>query len=103
MTCGRSQEFLAKNKLTVVDSISTQQKNIPERDALKLVSDADTLYVAKRGGTVVKIDLRRDKPTREELSSLLLGRYGNLRVPTVRIGRTLIVGFDEATYRKFLL
>ena len=28
----------------------------------------------------------------------LLGPSGNLRAPTVRRGRTLVVGFDEATY-----
>jgi hypothetical protein len=30
------------------------------------------------------------------------GPTGNLRAPTLRVGRTLVVGFDEATYRKVL-
>jgi hypothetical protein len=32
----------------------------------------------------------------------LLGPTGNLRAPTLRIGRTLLVGFDEATYARLL-
>jgi hypothetical protein len=36
------------------------------------------------------------------LATVLLGPTGNLRAPTLRIGRTLLVGFDEATYREVL-
>jgi hypothetical protein len=32
----------------------------------------------------------------------MLGPTGNLRAPTLRVGRTLVVGFDEETYRKVL-
>jgi hypothetical protein len=32
----------------------------------------------------------------------MLGPTGNLRAPTLRVGRTLIVGFDEETYRRVL-
>jgi arsenate reductase-like glutaredoxin family protein len=48
------------------------------------------------------LDLRKEKPDRATLEGLLLGRSGALRAPTVRRGRTLIVGFDEETYKKFL-
>jgi hypothetical protein len=33
------------------------------------------------------------------LKSLVLGPTGNLRAPTLRVGRTLVVGFDADTYR----
>lgn len=33
----------------------------------------------------------------------MLGPTGNLRAPTFRIGRTLVVGFHEETYRALLL
>jgi hypothetical protein len=49
------------------------------------------------------IDLRKEKPGRNALLKLMLGPTGNLRAPTVRIGRTIIVGFDEGIYSKFLL
>ena len=48
------------------------------------------------------VDLKREKPPRAELLTLLLGPTGNLRAPTLRKGRKLIVGFDEATYKKLL-
>jgi hypothetical protein len=67
-----------------------------------VLKDVDQLYVAK-GKRIVHVDLRRDKPPRAELLGLLLGPTGNLRAPTLRKKRTLIVGFDEATYKDQLI
>src|SRR3989442_1750198 len=44
----------------------------------------------------------RSPPPRAELLPLSLGPPGNLRAPTLRKGRALIVGFDEATYKRLL-
>lgn len=51
---------------------------------------------------MVRLDLKKEKPDQATLAGLLLGPTGNLRAPTLRTGRTLIVGFDEATYGKLL-
>jgi arsenate reductase-like glutaredoxin family protein len=69
--------------------------------ALGVLKDIEQLYVAK-GKRVVHVDLKRQTPPRAELLALLLGPTGNLRAPTLRRGRTLIVGFDEATYERVL-
>ena len=61
----------------------------------------DEIYASK-GKRVVHFDLRKEKPGRAELLGLLLGPTGNLRAPTLRKGRTLLVGFDEAAYAKVL-
>jgi hypothetical protein len=57
---------------------------------------------ATKGKKVIHLDLRRDKPDRATLDGVLIGPSGNLRAPTLRRGRTLLVGFDEATYAKVL-
>jgi len=51
---------------------------------------------------VVHLDLKQEKPDQATLAGLLLGPTGNLRAPTLRTGRTLTVGFDEASYGKLL-
>lgn len=71
------------------------------KDALALLRDVDEVYASK-GKQVVHLDLRKEKPDAATLKALLLGPTGNLRAPTLRKGRTLIVGFDEATYAKLL-
>lgn len=72
---------------------------LKEKEALGLLRDVDDMYVSK-GKQVVHVDLKKEKPDRAGLAALLLGPTGNLRAPTLRKGRTLIVGFDEATYAK---
>ena len=66
-----------------------------------MLADVDEMYVAK-GKRVVHVDLRSERPPKSELFDLLLGPTGNLRAPTLRRGRTLLVGFEEAAYRKVL-
>jgi hypothetical protein len=61
----------------------------------------DEIYASK-GKRVVHFDLRKEKPDRSALLGLLLGPTGNLRAPTLRKGRTLLVGFDEAAYATVL-
>lgn len=48
------------------------------------------------------IDLKKEAPDDATLLALLLGPTGNLRAPTIRVGRTLMVGFDEVEYDKLL-
>lgn len=72
-----------------------------KKDALQLVANVDEIYAAK-GKKVTYVDLRQEKPKSQELAALLLGPTGNLRAPTLRSGRTLIVGFHEDTYKKIL-
>lgn len=70
-------------------------------EALALARAAQQLYVAK-GKKIVHVDLKRDAPDDATLLGLMLGPTGNLRAPTVRHGKTLIVGFDAATYADLL-
>lgn len=66
-----------------------------------MLRGVNELYVSK-GKVVRHVDLRKERLDQETLNGLLLGPSGNLRAPTLRIGKTLIVGFDEATYRDLL-
>ena len=72
---------------------------LEQKDALAMLTDIEEIYVAK-GKRVSHVDLRKENPGNDALLSLLLGPTGNLRAPTLRVGRTLLVGFDEATYEK---
>ena len=84
--------------MTQVDARKTTLK---EKGALALVQEVDEIYASK-WKRVVHLDLRKEKPDRAALLGLLLGPTRNLRAPTLRKGRTLLVGFDEETYSKIL-
>ena len=99
MTCARTQGFLAKSKITVATQADAKKATIKGDAALALLDDIDEIYSAK-GKKVIHVDLRKERPDKAGLRDLLLGPTGNLRAPTLRKGRTLIVGFDETTYAK---
>ena len=70
-------------------------------EALKLLAGVETLVAAK-GKKVEVFDLKKARPDDETLLARLLGPTGNLRAPTARVGKTLVVGFDEEAYRQIL-
>jgi hypothetical protein len=81
--------------------VDAKKQTITRDQALGVLAGVDQLYAAK-GKRVVHVDLRKGKPDRALLLGLLLGPTGNLRAPTLRKGRTLLVGFDGPTYAKVL-
>jgi arsenate reductase-like glutaredoxin family protein len=58
--------------------------------------------VVARGKTVERLDLRRGKPDQATLARLMIGPSGHLRAPTLRVGKRVLVGFDEESYEKVL-
>ncbi len=63
------------------------------RAALELLTGINELVVAK-GKKIVRFDLKKDRPTDDELLSHMLGRSGTLRAPSLRVGRTFVVGYN---------
>jgi arsenate reductase-like glutaredoxin family protein len=81
--------------------VDAKRAPIKGDSAFAVLKGVDEVY-ATRGRRVVHLDLRKGMPDRTALAQLLLGPTGNLRAPTLRKGRTLLVGFDEATYKEVL-
>lgn len=69
---------------------------------MSLLEDVDELWVAK-GRKVLRFDLARERPSDEELLDLMLGRSGKLRAPTSRVGRRLLVGYNQTLLEEALL
>jgi len=101
MTCAKTQGFLAKHKIVVSGQTDAKKATIRGAAVLSVLDGVDELYVAK-GKKVDHTDLKRAKPDRAKLLRLLLGPTGNLRAPTLRCGRVLIVGFEEEIYKRLL-
>jgi arsenate reductase-like glutaredoxin family protein len=101
MSCTRAQEFLAKSDVDLPTPVDAKKIRLDRGAAIELARQIDDLYAAK-GKKVVHFDLKEKRADDEALAEVLLGPTGNLRAPALRIGRTLIVGFDESTYRKLV-
>jgi arsenate reductase-like glutaredoxin family protein len=101
MTCAKTQGFLARRKIVTGEVVDAKKRFMDLKDALGLLRGVDELISAK-GKNVTRVDLRKGKPDRATLERLMIGPTGRLRAPTFRVGRRLIIGFDEATYRQVL-
>jgi arsenate reductase-like glutaredoxin family protein len=84
-----------------VTQTASGKTKIDASEALALVRDASKLVVA-RGKRTVEYDLAADSPSDEELRSLILGRSGSLRAPAVRVGKTLLIGYNADLYADYL-
>ena len=98
-TCGKAAAFLAEHKIPVAAQDDARKTPLVEADALKLAGEVNHVYVT-RGTKVIHIDLKHERPDDQALLGLLIGPSGKLRAPTLKLGKTLIVGFDQATYEK---
>lgn len=98
-TCGKAAAFLAENEVAIGTQVDAKKTVLAEEKALELASQCDQLYVTK-GTKVHHINLKTERPDDETLLSLMIGPSGKLRAPTLKKGRTLIVGFDAATYEQ---
>jgi arsenate reductase-like glutaredoxin family protein len=70
--------------------------------ALDLLDGVTDLFVAK-GKKSLHIDLRKERPSDDDLLQLMLGRSGTLRAPTLKSGKRLIVGFNADILQATLL
>lgn len=71
-----------------------------DAQAVKAVLKGVEEVVSMRGKQLIRLHLKKDQVTEAQLHAAILGPFGNLRAPALRKGKTLIVGFNEETYRK---
>lgn len=93
----KSQEFLAKKKVTVDSQTNAKKQVFGETEARDMLKGIERL-ISIKGPKVVSVNLRKEKPDWSELRVLLLGPTGNLRAPVIRKGKTLIIGFNRDLY-----
>lgn len=100
MGCKKAQGFLETSDWGIAGEVvdATKQKRGREA-ALALAKGAETVVVA-RGKKIVTFDMKHAPPDDDTLASFLLGPTGNLKAPTLKKGKLLLVGFGEAAYQQ---
>ena len=100
MTCKKTQEFLAKTGTETKTVVNATKTHLTLKDVKELLKGIDEV-VSSRGSKLERLSMK-DKPSDALLGRALIGPTGRLRAPTARVGRRLLVGFNEATYREAL-
>ena len=98
-TCKKAQEFLEPISHTISETIDASKTKIGLKEALVITQKASTIIAAK-GSKITTLDLKKDKPSNEDIAALIMGPTGNLRAPTLLVGSTLYIGFNEEAYKK---
>jgi len=77
------------------------RKNRYELADLDEVFGSASKLIACRGKSSVTFDLKADDLDRELLAKKVLGPAGTLRAPTLKSGRTVVVGYSEPAWEEF--
>lgn len=85
----------------MTETVNATKTRYSEAEALALLDGIDTL-IATKGKKIETFDLKKDRPDDATLLARMMGPTGNLRAPTARIGRTLVVGFNPEVYADVL-
>ena len=101
-TCKKAQAFLAGLGWELGDQVvDATKERMGESEALELAKKHQRL-VSIKGKSVNDVSLKKSGLSDDEILQLLMGPSGNLRAPTFRHGKTLVVGYDESAYKDVL-
>jgi hypothetical protein len=89
---------LDANAITAKETVPASRK-LGRTDAAKIAKAASAVFVAK--GKKVSSFKPAGKASAELLEAML-GPTGNLRAPTIRRGKTVLVGFNEELFSEKL-
>ena len=89
--------MLQRHGVSIEQVADARKEALAGDDAWRLLAAAGQVLVAK-GKAYQVFDPRTDG--KEALLAQALGRTGNLRAPTLRIGDQLWVGFSEGLYAR---
>jgi arsenate reductase-like glutaredoxin family protein len=80
--------------------IVSASKKLGREDASAMAKAASKLVVSK--GKKLS-EFKTAGAVSKEAVDAMLGPTGNLRAPTMRVGKTILVGFNEEAFEKFLI
>jgi hypothetical protein len=72
-------------------------KKLGRAEALTMARQA-TRLIAIKGKKVTSLDLAGGQPSDDQVAALMLGPTGNMRAPTMRVGQTLVVGYNDQVF-----
>jgi arsenate reductase-like glutaredoxin family protein len=89
---------LEASDVTVKESVPASRK-LGADEASEMLANASKLVAMK--GKKIEIFAAGDLPS-EEAVAAMLGPTGNMRAPTIRKGKTLLVGFNEEVFEELV-
>lgn len=101
MSCVRGSDFLAARRIAVRETADARKERYAAADLPDLMEGAIEVLVA-RGKQSLVFRPGTDEAVWKEIAEVAIGPTGNLRAPTLRLGKRWIVGFGEEAWREAL-
>src|ERR1700742_4196669 len=98
-TCKRAQDFFAKHKVKQPEFVDARKDTLDGKNALRIAREAQEIIAAK-GAKVVHLKLKGADVADKDIEAVVIGPTGNLRAPAFKVGKTLVIGFNEDAYKK---
>ena len=98
-SCTKAQVVFDKHDTEIEEAVEARKVQITDEKAWELLKVAKEIVVGRGKQS------QSFKPSAENKAEILsncLGRTGNLRAPTLKIGKMFIVGFNEDMYDNYL-
>jgi len=89
----------ADRGIAIKAAVEARKQKIEGDDAWAILGAADELIVG-RGKKFQVFDPKKDD--KEAILKVCLGRTGNLRAPTLKMGGRVVVGFNDEMYAQFV-
>ncbi len=88
-----------ENNISITTSVEARKEKIESEAAWKILAEADEIIIGR--GKKFSV-FHPSSDDQEEILKQSLGRSGTLRAPTLVIGTTVIVGFNDEMYRQYV-
>ena len=92
---------MEEHQLEVKAVTDAKKETIIADEGLKLAAATTAIHAAK-GKKLVSFTLKGGKlqgdATEDDLRKAIIGPSGNLRAPTIWVGKTMVVGFTDELY-----
>ena len=95
----RAQVVFDDKGIEISEAVEARKQKIEGDDAWAILGSAKELVVG-RGKKFQVIDPKKDEI--EAVLKVCLGRTGNLRAPTLKMGDRVVVGFNDDMYEQFV-
>ena len=96
VSCKKALGVLEDNKITIDHEVNATKETISGDGIWELVNKSEKIVVAS-GKKIVEFT---PNDSRDDILAKIAGRTGNLRAPTLKIGNSIYIGFNEELYNE---
>jgi hypothetical protein len=91
---------LTSENIEIIKSVNAGKDKIGTDEAWELIKTYKTVVVGK--GKKYQV-FEPTEENREQILKTVIGRSGNLRAPSIKVGDKLVVGFNDDMYKKVFM